>query len=871
MTPIGSFPGTTRPQGTALLSGEEPAGQPPNPGLMESAPEGGEQQGANTPALGFWLDGKESDVAKDIDERWNAQNKAMKGRFARWDLNERRMDGDTYSKLVQDTDQDTFRVYTPENAELAPPSLNKTRDLSNKMVANLLVDPPKFEAEPPSDTDEDIGAAEFSSRALENEAGESGLDLVGRIEEAEDLACIYGSTFQRFYVDPSRGGRRPKEIMASAAATTVDDALFVTAPPAGAPDLPETPGDTPDAAQPEPQQVAQPAPYFLRYVRPDGALTDDPSEADIEWTPKIVVEVLTGRNLRFLPETCTGIEDADGVLIAAYTTLGALKSRFPKTVGVMDEAGLKSLVSYRPHDTKKLLPKWAGDGQGSKRPPGHIGPPDDAQVCTITGYLRGCPEYQKGAYVCMAGGKFLLERLPWETTLTVPKDKKSRPIPMDLPVSQYRQFRDAKGQDPYGRGLVDLVGDGDPIVAFIIGSVIEYLHRVNNPHLFVPVGSVHENYVGLPRGVPIPYNASAGGKPEYEQFGSLPPEFMELKREINASQDSMSGLQQAAQGTSDPNSQSGIAKQIVVEQALVALGKPKRAMDKAGIRSCRIILQLMRQAYTTPQKMRIPGEDGSFKEEEWTAADLGSTLDVRILPGTSTMLPASAKQDLILRYATPVDPNQPPILSMAEAKRLIRTGVRSIIGMQDSKALLRVKGQVKRWNDGPPDGWQMPEAPIDPATGQPPIDPMTGQPVPAPPDPANPFADQRPTDDEPENAQVRHTELSDLITSSAYRKWGDAWGQYALMEYTRAKQAAGVMTLAEQAVAQQQAAAQQQEAAAGAQATEHRAKAGQQADQHAHDAGQRDAERAHEGELAAMKEQGQNNRTAAQLNTKTAA
>lgn len=855
------------------------------------------------PGLGFWLDAPEEDVAKDLDQQWRAQDKAFKNRVARWDLNERRLDGDTYSKLVQDTDQDSYRIYTPENAELAPPSLNKTRDLCNKVVAHLLVDPPKFEAEPASDEDEDVSAAEFTTRALENEIGETGLDLIGKLEEAEDLACSQ-SAFLRFYVDPHGGGRRPKEIYASQAALTVEDALFVEAPPTdpmggGVAPLnddyeinpfeevaPAAPAPPPDGQPPvdagvdvaagaeappplppaPPGKVPQPGPYFIRYVKPGGSLTDDASEADIEWLPKIRCEVLSGRNCRFLPETASGIDDAQGMLVAAYAQLGDLKRRFPKVMGKYSPSELSKMVEYNPPETKKLLPKSAGDGQGTKKPGQPEGPPDDAMVLTITGYIdakKAGPSYPKGAYVCMAGGKCILERMPWETMVQLTKNKSKYPLPKDIPVAQVRQFKHK--DDGHGRGMVDLIGDGDPIRAFLLGSVLEYLHRVNNPHLFVPVGAVHENFVGLPRGTPIPYNASAGGKPEYEQFGSLPSEFMQLYDTIGQLQDSMSGLQEAAQGTSDANSQSGIAKQIVVEQALVALGKPKRALDRAGIRACRIILQLMRDAYTTPQKVRIVGEDGAYKEQEFTASDLGSTLDVRIMPGTSTMLPASAKQDLILRYATPIDPNQPPILTMVEAKKLIRTGVRAQIGMQDSPALQRIKGQIKAFKDGPPEGWQPIAPQVDPMTGAPPVDAATGQPLPPPVDPSNPFADQRPTDDEPEGSQVRFQELSDLISSGAFRKHGDQWGQFALDEYFRAKTAAGVMTIPEQQMAQQQAEADAQAAQVG-----ERESAAAESDKNRQaQADEGSAKRAHEQDLAAMKEAGATAREAAKQNAKS--
>lgn len=896
--------GTTRPSQVGMYSGEVPE---PESGSGIAADDSGKPE-QQKQGLGFWLDASEEDVAKDIDQQWRAQDKSFKNRVARWDLNERRLEGDTYSKLVHDTDQDTFRIYTPENAELAPPSLNKTRDLCNKVVANLLVDPPKFEAEPSSDEDEDVSAAEFTTRALENEIGEAGLDLIGKLEEAEDLACSQ-SAFLRFYVDPHGGGRRPKEIYASQAALTVDDALFAEAPAPGpdmatvdqaqlsspesvgiegiAPDAPVLPPDglppvdagvdvaagaeaPPPLPLAPPGKVPQPGPYFIRYVKVDGTLTDDASEADIEWLPKIRCEVLSGRNCRFLPETASGIDDAQGVLIAAYTTMGDIRRRFPDALAKYSPAEQQKFVDYNPPDTKKLLPKSAGDGQGTKKPGQPEGPPDDAQVLTITGYIdakKAGPSYPKGAYVCMAGGKCILERMPWETMVQLTENKSKYPLPKDIPVAQVRQFKHK--DDGHGRGMVDLIGDGDPIRAFLLGSVIEYLHRVNNPHIFLPIGAVHENYVALPRGVPIPYNPSAGGPPTQEQFAPLPSEFMELYDTIGALQDSMSGLQEAAQGTSDANSQSGIAKQIVVEQALVALGKPKRALDRAGIRSCRIILQLMRDAYTTPQKVRIVGEDGAFKEQEFTASDLGSTLDVRIMPGTSTMLPASAKQDLILRYATPIDPNQPPILTMVEAKKLIRTGVRAVIGMQDAPALQRVKGQIKQWKDGPPENWQPVPPQLDPATGQPPIDPMTGAPLPPPPDPANPFADQRPTDDEPEGSQIRFQELSDLVSSGAFRKWGDQWGQFALDEYLRAKTSAGVMTIPEQ----QMMAQQQADAAAAAeqdgQAKDRDAQAQEGAAQRQAQSEEGSAQRAHEQDLAAMKEAGAVQREAAKQNAKS--
>lgn len=794
------------PESEEIVSGEPQD----DPGLELSAD-------AATPVAqpkmqGPWLEDEREKVAKDIDKKWTAQDKGMKTRLARWDVNTRRRDGDPYSKLVKDTDEDTFKVYTPRGIEQAPPALNKTDDLCVKVVANLLVDPPKPECEPASDSDEDRSSAEFSTRVLMNESTESGFNIPDHVRVAEDLACAHASGFVYAYLDPHGGGHRPKEIMASKAATTVDDALFTLQPDPsaqpgsfGAESIPDGGMEAMQAPEPTMVKVPQPTPYVIRYVAEDGkTLTDDPSKAEREWLPKVCGEDITGKQLRFLPETCTGIRDADGVLIAAISTLGSLKARFPD-VAKMRAEDLQKLVSYAPAIKKTLLPKFAGSGEGTK-PDGwraEDGPPDDALVLTITGYQRGSLTYPLGAYVVMGGKQFVLHRQEWKEEIPSSRSGAMVPRAMDIPVAQFRQFRDTKAQDPYGRGLVDLVGDGDPLVAFIDGAAVEYLHRVNNPHLFVPIGSgIQAKSLNLPRGTPIPFNPAGGGKPQQEDIQPFPPTFFDMRTLVRSEQDSRSGLEQAAQGAASASVQSGKHAQQIIEQALVALSGPKAEMESGYQRLCRIVLQLIRMGYTTPQRLKIVGEDGSYKEREWVGSDLGTATDVKIMAGTSTMLAASAKSAIAL------EKYQAQAITLEDFQRAEEGNVRALIGQQDNPAKTRIKGQISAWNDGPPENWQ-------PVQQQPPgaVDEM-GQPLPPVADPADPFADRRAVDQEQAVAMVRHAELARGMSGSKFGSKPPEWQALYLAEYEAMRLAAGVQTLAEQQAAMQAQAQMQADQAA---------------------------------------------------------
>lgn len=749
---------------------------------------------ASTLNLGPWLTDKEEDVAKDIAKEWTSQERRMKALLTRWDLNERRRAGDVYSKLVSDVDTDSVRLYTPIGVQYAPPSILKTDELCEKMVAQLTADMPAPECEPSKDSDPDRDAAEFCRRFLEDQGAESSLNMAELCDEAEDIACNCGSGFTWIYPDPRGGGPKPKTMTASPAATSVQDALFAQQP------HPDDPTQM--------QSVPQPGPYIDRYVTPDGMLTDDQGMADIEWGPKLCGDVLSGRNVRYLPATARSISDADGAMIAAYTTLGDLKARFSEKMGALTGDQLRAIVSWKPPQAKGLLPTWAQQiDTNSSTNTGTDGPPDKSPVLVMTVMRTAKGAYPKGCYVVMAGGNLLLDRRPWTRTVYDPETKKEEERPNSIWLAQFRQFFSSRDRNPYGDGLVDKLIDGDPLLAIAIGSLIDRVEKANNPHLFVPLGSgISDKMLSLPRGTPLPYNPNSGGKPVYEDLGDFAPEVMELYSLVGERMDQRALLGPAvARGLDDPTAVSGKAKSIALSAAGIQLSRVKRGFDTGWTRTQRIVLEAGQMTFTKPAMIRVVGEDGSYKFDQFSSVNLGTTVDVRIKPGTGTLLNPDQKEAVTMGRLSA------GIITPEEAKDQLRSHLRSQTGLEDDPALLRVKRQLTSWEQGPPEGWQPPPPAQPQVMG---VDP-TGQPQigtpPLPPDPANPFAQALPIDDEPDLARVRHYQIRRVLNRVVFTKKPPQWQQYLLDEYQHMRQAAGVMTLQEQAQAQQQQAMQQAE------------------------------------------------------------
>jgi hypothetical protein len=780
----------------------------------------------------------------------------------------------------QSEDRNDVMLQIPLGAYDIPPLMDRTDELLEKVVSHLLADPPVPDAEPARDDDQARDASEFTTRLLTIEGSESGWNNLSLVRRAERKAGIYGSGFVYPCIDPTGGGWRPMAVRALATAQTVEDA---TRDPTNGEPLPE-----------DDERLT------TRYVLPNedenqpAALTDDKTQADRQWLPKIRPEVLTAEQVVLLPETCTSVGDAVGCILIRHTPLGKFKGEFADKVSGLSQDQLRELCEWNPEDAKKARPGFVGGknvntnvGNGSDNVP------DTALVCTLSLYFTSHYAYPKGAYIVIANPAVVpvVHKQTWSGMVElgeepgVSGETATDEEMLMLPLAQFRQIDDDVDDDPLGRGLVWKLGPPDEVRGEIVAAWLDYLDWSNNPNVMLPMGSNVDGADWDRRdGTPLYYNPA--GQPVQEQIPPFPSDGKEFFDRATQAQDSASMLEEVAQGVDSPNINSGVQASYTIQQAHVNMAMLRANFADGQERLWRLTTQLYRVFYTIPQILKFQGDDGAYKAREWSRIDLGSTRDVRIARGSFTQQSPEQKQAMLDQRAAA------QLIDREEYERLSASNIRPAIGFQDNPHRMRVRRQISAWRDGPPADFaqqyanyqtqvaqyqataqqaQMADAQaqqLAASTGQQPPPPTdAGQP---PVDTLNPFADVRPVDDEQDVARIRWLDLRREMSSAGFAKRPPEWQQYLVDAYTRARQAAGVSTIAEQqqaAQAQQQQQTQmvqQEQASKAAEAQADRevaqsnedAKRGDAESQRAFEADQSAEERQHETELTAMQAQG---------------
>lgn len=796
--------GTRTEMDDELKTPQQPSGTSTN----EDAPETTE----NEQELGFILDEQDEEkVAKHIIELRTQQEPLRSRNRATWKRNRWWREGKRFVRLEKKENSQAWEAKLPSGMGSAPPVPNKTDRLCRRLVNTIWVDPAYPECEPGDGSPEARDAAEFATRYLSIKGSPSDLNMEQVCRAALDKSMTYASSFAWVVTDPTGSGHRPRKIVARPDAENEQDALVD----------PTTGMDAPEETLKD------------RYLRANGSITDLPTEADLQWLPGPRIRLLTGLNVDFLPETARTLRDAVGVLITDTSTLGDLRQQFPEAIEGMGKDDIQKLCTWRPDRFRDILAAYSSEPEDQKEEDGTF--KDSQTVVTVSCYYRRCSEYPLGAYAVIGGDNFVLHRQKWsamfpQTPLANGDERPDQEETLEIPVSQQRCIDDNTFDNPYGIAMAENLGPADEIRASALGYEMEYMFRFGNPQSFIPMGSIVQPKQMMVRdGTPIMTNPN--GNVFYEDVPPLPATVPSLRAEMGHEMDDDSGLQQAAQGVEDPSVQSGIHAQTIVQEALKAVGHIRSNCAYFYIDLNRIILEQARAFGDVPQLISYVGEDGQYKQKEWSRKSFKQTRNVTIRRGSFTMHTKVAKQQMAN------DALDRQAISMEDYKELIAGGVSPVLGMQDDPHLLRIRRQLEIFQDGPPDGWmeamqalqmaqqqaQQVEAQAQQmiAQGMDPSQMGLQQPPPLPPKPVGPFDDRLPIDLEPIPAKVRHRQLSKQMASQKYQAYNPAWQQELLAEYGLMKNAAGVITVPEAQAAQQQQAqamAEQQQAEVNAQA-----------------------------------------------------
>lgn len=690
-----------------------------------------------------------AEQAKRMNEDWDRAGKddVYRQQLQVWKVNRARSRGYTGVRLIKE--QNSARAYFPLGAVPNSNVMNKALRLRRRVRAYVFSDPPLPEAIPASDEDRARDSADFSTRVLRDLTGDGNLGFTTRAGDAFDMASDYGSGFLWFYIDPTGGGWVPVQILASPLAQTADAALIN--PATNQPYPKQQQGDNGDAV----------ADIILRYVRRDGSLTDNRADPDLikRWLPRVRAEALSGKQVRPIPMAFRDIDDAEGVQIGQMVPLSLLKRQFPK-VAQLDGEALGKLTQARPQNAEQLLPSGRRDVRGGEVT-------DDSLVFVLTRYHLQSAQYPRGCYAVCAGDDTML--VPARTWFD---DVHGQPL--DIPIAQFRHFfEEGNG---WGVGLMDNLGPGNELRALFLGAMLEHLDRFGRRKTYLPYTSnLQPEQLQSDTATVLPI--IPGTQPQYEQLPDFPQMVEKMHDALGKDLDDESGLPQGGNGPTPPSVRSAEHAELIVQQVTMGLAELVQNTTEAITRSYRIVQQLVRAFYQTPQRIRWAGEDGSFREREWTGADLAGAADARILKGSFTQLAPAAKAQMASQYATMNLPGFGPM----ELRHALSSNLGGQLGLEDDPHELRVRRQIDQWREGPPQGWR-PPAPVQAQPGQP-------APPPAPDPVLSQIFDQLPVDTEPSVALIRAYELGRAMASKRFSSYPAVWRAALQNEYLRMRQA----------------------------------------------------------------------------------
>lgn len=655
------------------------------------------------------------------------------------------------------------------------PQFNYAAKLCRHLPALLYGDPPQPKVEPEDLTDnQDATTADFVQRVLVDVNAATALDGTNTTRRAFDLASTYKSAFVWTSVHP-KGSRQPLQIEAHPMAERAEQPFSGVQM-------------DPMSGQPIPIPL-NPAEATLRYVREDGSLTNEKAEGVLQWVPALREEVLTSLQVRPLPPTAPDCWHAHGALVALFLPKRQWAAMAPEKFETLTEED-KGKLDHRPEGAVKYLLH-------------HLSPREQRRLLEregedrlVFGVLQWCtesPEYPAGFYGVALGSGLLLQRSEWKHPLTQRG--------LALPLAQIMQYREGTAGFYGGAGAMDILGPMQEVFAQTVQYMQDVMDRNATRKTFVPLGSpvTPEEYEDPGQRLLV---TGPQGNPYQEQLMPLDPAIEKLAAMAERQMRDAVGLSETAQGLDTGSVQSGRQAFAIIGQAQAALSELRQHRDRFEQRRWQNQVEQMGAFYTVPQVLQYAGEDGEQVAKRWTGEDVRTTKTVRIKPGTGTLLTPQQKVEQVL--ALSANPATGITPSMVQA--VVAGGMSLEMGLPDDPQRQRVRRQIAKWEQGPPEGW----------TGQRPVvgvDPMTGQPIMEPDPVLAAIFDPRPSDDFPTVALLRTQVLSDFAASRAFERQGPEWQQGLLAELDRARRAAGVYTLAEQAQQQAQMAAQQAAAA----------------------------------------------------------
>lgn len=594
--------------------------------------------------------------------------------------------GYPWSTLTKEPGRDVYKQTLPYGSagitiQAVP---NKTWDLINKTTESLLVDFPEAKCEPGSDSEQAQAACDMADRFLDQDAGEQGTNDAVLFNDRVARSMVTATSYLEVWTDPMGGGYVPLQIQAHPHAEDPDNPLV----------------------DPDGQPTTD---YVLRYVTAPqgGQFTDDPSEAAPQWQPKIRASKWGREHIRVYPENAA-VKDADKLIILGFCTLSEAKKRWPN-IAKLPPAGLSALCDWTPTRYLVLLPpfqraRWKLSTGNEKE---KAGSSDERIMFYYHIFAKPGIDYRKGADVVVTGASIENGGAGW----VISRELLSRPVEvqkgqtkvaeircMEIPVQDVTPCGDPDEMDPSGRAFVERFAGAVESNASLASGFAELLDLNLHPDKYIPSTSPVEGYeVENSRATgDFITIAKPEDKPIYGNQPTLPASFHQFFEMSDEAINSMASSERAASGADNSKERSGKALQIAINRNNVALSGMQTAVNNAYARFCRLKIERAMADFTTSQMIGYVGEDGAYKQDEWTGTDFALVGKVTIKAGTGTMMPPDQK----VQYIGNLTAAQ--LLPPDEAADAARPAFSKTLGLPPDPHQQRIERQVASWLKGPP-------------------------------------------------------------------------------------------------------------------------------------------------------------------------
>lgn len=242
---------------------------------------------------------------------------------------------------------------------------------------------------------------------------------------------------------------------------------------------------------------------------------------------------------------------------------------------------------------------------------------------------RPNPQYQKGRYIVVAGGKVLYEG--------------DNPYYKIAPIPIHMMRHLVIPGSFYGDSVVTHLRQINVLYNKLKSDIIENSSKLSNPPLVAPIDALLKTPEFEPAEI-IYYNPLVGNANSIDQLKitPYPPQLINTLMRLTQEIDNIAGVTEVSRGMMPRGARSAEALAYLLEREEMRYSVTATEYENMVGSAMTTVLRLAREFYDVPRLIRVMGENNTWMVRHFKAKDIPPDADVRVEPG-STLPKSKAK------------------------------------------------------------------------------------------------------------------------------------------------------------------------------------------------------------------------------------